>query len=349
MNDNVFYFRDLNIIGGIETFFYQLGLKYGKDFDITVYYRTGNSQQVEKLSKVVRVRRFCDGQKIRCKRAFLCFSLDIIDNIEAEEYYQMLHGDYTAIKVFPDRNPKIQKRIAVSNVVSDSYRDYIGDDSEVCYNPYTPVKPKKVLRLMSATRLTAEKGFNRMKILAAELDKAGVPYIWDIYTDSTQRFDNPSVYFRKPRLDIVDIMADADYFVQLSDTEGYCYSIVEALCAGTPVIVTDFKVAHEIGVKDRVNGFILPMDMNNLPIKELYKGLKKFAYKPMKDHWDKLLVPKGPNETEETQHDVMVRCKKIYFDIEFGTQMSYGQTWTVPEERAYKLFNMGLVDIISEE
>lgn len=349
MNDNVFYFRDLNIIGGIETFFYQLGFKYGKDFDITVYYRTGHPQQVEKLSKVVHVRRYYDGQKIRCKRVFLCFSLDIINNVEAEEYYQMLHGDYTAIKVFPDRNPKIQKRIAVSKVVSDSYRDYIGDESVVCYNPYTPVKPKKVLRLMSATRLTAEKGFKRMVILADELDKVGIPFIWDIYTDSPQKFDNPSVYFRKPRMDIVDYMADVDYFVQLSDTEGYCYSIVEALCAGTPVIVTDFKVAHEIGIKDRVNGFILPMDMNNLPIKEIYKGLKKFTYKPMKDHWDKLLVPKDPNEAEETQHDVMVRCKKIYFDIEFSTQMSYGQIWTVPEERAYKLFNMGLVDIISEE
>ena len=33
MNDNVFYFRDLNIIGGIETFFYQLGKKYGKGYE----------------------------------------------------------------------------------------------------------------------------------------------------------------------------------------------------------------------------------------------------------------------------------------------------------------------------
>ena len=349
MNDNVFYFRDLNIIGGIETFFYQLGLKYGKDFDITVYYRTGNPQQVEKLSKVVRVKRYSDGQTIRCKRAFLCFSLEIIDHVEAEEYYQMLHGDYTAIKVYPDRNPKIQKRIAVSNVVRDSYRDYIGDDSLVCYNPYTPVKPRKVLQLMSATRLTAEKGFKRMVTLADELDKAGIPYIWDIYTDSPQTFNSPNVYFRKPRMDIVDYMSSADYFVQLSDTEGYCYSIVESLCAGTPVIVTDFKVVHEIGVKDRVNGFILPMDMTNLPLKEIYKGLKKFRYKPLEDCWKDLLVPSQPGEKREKSHDITVRCKKIYHDLEFGRLMSFGETWQVSELRADRLLELGLVEIVEEE
>ena len=31
---NVFYFKNINSIGGIETFFWQLGKKYGKDFDI---------------------------------------------------------------------------------------------------------------------------------------------------------------------------------------------------------------------------------------------------------------------------------------------------------------------------
>ena len=36
MNSNIFYFNTLNSIGGIESFFYQLGIKYGKKFDITV-------------------------------------------------------------------------------------------------------------------------------------------------------------------------------------------------------------------------------------------------------------------------------------------------------------------------
>lgn len=344
MNINVFYFRDLNVIGGIETFFYQLGLKYGKDFDITVYYRTGNPEQVEKLSKVVRVKRYRDGQTIRCKRVFLCFSLDIIDHVEAEEYWQMLHGDYSAIRIFPDRNPKIQMRVAVSKVVQESYRDYIGENSVVCYNPYTPVKPRKILRLISATRLTAEKGYNRMVTLAEYMDKAGIPFTWDIYTDSNKPFDNPSVSFKKPRTDVLDFIANADYLVQLSDTEGYCYTIVEALCAGTPVIVTDFKAAHEIGVVNGVNGWILPMDMSVVNTDEIYKGLKKFKYTPPADDWGELLVPGSGSDEDDPNRTVTIRCKRVYYDIELEREMGYGEEWEVPMTRANKLLDLDLAD-----
>ena len=346
MNTNIFYFHTLNSIGGIESFFYQLGLKYGKEYDITVYYRSADIQQVERLSKVVRVRRFRDGQTIRCKRAFLCFSLDIINSIQAEEYYQVLHGDYATIGVFPDKNPKIQKRIAVSEVVRDSYRKYLGENSVVSYNPYTPIKPRRVLRLISATRLTAEKGYQRMITLAEQLDEANIPFAWDIYTDSNKRFDNPSIVCRKPRLDILDYIAEADYLVQLSDTEGYCYSIVEALSVGTPVIVTDFKVVPEIGVKHGVNGFVLPMTMECTPVNDIYRGLKKFKYVPPEDRWGELLAP-GTGE-EEDRSIVCIRCKKVYWDIEFERNMQYGERWEVPMARAEKLLDLGLVELVEQ-
>lgn len=344
---NVFYFNTLNSIGGIETFFYQLGKKYGKDFDILVLYRAADLNQVERLSKVVRCRRYYDGQIVRCKRAFLTFDLGIIDYIQADEIYQMLHGDYAQIGVFPKRDDRVRNFVAVSKVVSDSYRDYIGTDSTVCYNPYTPAKPRKVLRLISATRLTKEKGFKRMVTLADELTKAGIPFQWDIFTDSIQKFENPNVVFRKPRLDILDFIADADYFVQLSDTEGYCYSVVEALCAGTPVIVTDFKVAHEIGVEDGVNGFILPMSMENLPLERIYKGLKKFKYAPPADNWGELLVP-GKSEEDSTTM-VRVKCKRVYYDIEWQREMQYGEEWEVPLSRADKLLDLNLVELAKDE
>ena len=349
MNTNIFYFKQLNSIGGIESFFYQLGKKYGKKYDITVYYRTADPGQLARLSKLVRVQRYRDGQTIRCKRAFLCFSLDIINNIEADEYYQVLHGDYATIGVFPDRNPKIKKRIAVSKIVRDSYRAYLGEESVVSYNPYTPEKPRKVLHLISATRLTAEKGYERMITLANELDKAQIPFVWDIYTDSDKRFDNPSVAFRKTRFDILDFIADADYLVQLSDTEGYCYSIVEALCAGTPVIVTDFPVVHEIGVENGVNGWILPMDMENLPIEDIQKGVKRFKYKPPEDSWGELLLPAPPDIDDIAHQIVTVRAKKIFIDLERDNrQTEFGEEWDCTNERAEKLFDLGLVDILGE-
>ena len=345
---NVFYFNTLNKIGGIETFFWNLGQKYGKDFDITLFYRSGDPTQLRRLSDFIRVKRFREGMKIRCKRAFVCFNTDIMDSIEAEEYYQMLHGDYVSLGVYPQYHYKVQKYISVSETVRDSYQKGRGEDSIVSYNPFVKVKPRKVLNLISATRLTKDKGYERMIALADALDYAGIPYLWTVYTDVPRETNRPFVVMMNPTLNIIDYIANADYFVQLSDAEGYCYSVVEALSVGTPVIVTDFKVAREIGVEDRKNGFILPMNMENIPIDEIYKGLKKFRYEPLQDNWGELLLPGKCEDFESPDTLLTVKCKKIYYDVEFQREMKYGETWQVEARRADILSDLGLVSIVSD-
>ena len=348
MNTNLFYFKQLNSIGGIETFFYNLAQKYGKDFDITILYKEGNKKQVERLSKLVRMRKYKDGERVRCKRAFCAFNTDILDYIDADEYFQVLHGDYRALGVLPMAHQKLQKYVACSQVVSDAYADITGEVAEVAYNPVVVQKPKKAIRLISATRLTPDKGWNRMLQLAKALDEAGVPYQWDIYTDARQQIDNPNMTLHSPRLDIINYIAAADYFVQLSDAEGYCYSVVESLCAGTPVIVTDFKVAHEIGVVNGKNGWILPMDMENLPIADICKGVKKFKYTPIEDRWGEFLLPIPPTYEEEMNQIVKVRCKHIYFDLEFKRHINAGEEWECTRRRGEMLEDLNLVDIIGE-
>lgn len=343
---NVFYFHTLNSIGGIETFFYQLGKKYGKKFDITIFYRFGDPQQVSRLAQFVRVKKYRDGTTIRTHRMFVCFNTEILENVEADEVYQMLHGDYVSLGVYPNSHPKIQKWISVSETVRNAYMKGTGEDSIVSYNPFTPEKPRKVLNLVSATRLTKDKGYGRMEILADALTKAGIPFIWTVYTDTQRAVTNPNIILRPPRLDIIDYIANADYFVQLSDAEGYCYSIVEALSVGTPVIATDFKVVHEIGLINGKNGWILPMNMENLPIADIYKGLKKFKYEPLPDKWDELLVASDPTYEEEANSLVRVRCKKYYFDLEFNRMMNYGEEWECTRRRADDLENLNLVEIL---
>ena len=153
MNTNLFYYKDLNSIGGVETFFWNLAQKYGSTHDITIAYHTGDPEQIKRLSKLVRVKKVRDGEKLRCKRCFITFNVAMLDNIEAEEYYQLLHGDYRSLGVCPASHPKIQEWVAVSKTVRDSYSDITGKIADVCYNPLIPIKPKKVLRLISATRL----------------------------------------------------------------------------------------------------------------------------------------------------------------------------------------------------
>ena len=348
MNTNLFYFKQLNSIGGIETFFYNLAQKYGKDYDITILYKDGDKKQVERLSKLVRMRKYKDGERVRCKRAFCAFNTDILDYIDADEYYQVLHGDYRALGVLPMSHKKLQKYVACSQVVSDAYADITGEVAEIAYNPVVVQKPRKALRLISATRLTPDKGWNRMLQLAKALDEAGVPYQWDIYSDMYKPVDNPNITIHKPRLDIINYIAAADYFVQLSDAEGYCYSVVESLCAGTPVIVTDFAVAHEIGVINGKNGWILPMDMSNLPIEEICKGVKKFKYTPIEDRWGEFLLPIPPTYEEEMNQIVKVRCKHIYLDLEFKRQMDAGEEWQCTRRRGEMLEDLNLVYIVED-
>lgn len=349
MNTNLFYFKQLNVIGGIETFFYNLVRKYGKDYDITILYREADREQVRRLAKYVRMRKYHDGETVRCKRAFVAFNTDILDYIEADEYYQMLHGDYRALGVLPQKHDKLQEYVACSEVVRDAYADITGKVAQVCYNPFAPEKPRKVLRLVSATRLTPDKGWNRMLTLAEALEKADIPFTWEIYTDSPKPTQDQNFIFRKPRLDIIDYIASADYFVQLSNAEGYCYSVVEALSVGTPVIITDFKVSAEIGAIDGVNAIILPMDMHEIPLDRIRKGLKKFKYTPLEDRWGELLLPVPPDYDEQMKRPVTVRCRRIFIDLERDSKkVEYGETWDVPLARAEMLCDLGVVEIIKE-
>ena len=172
---NIFYFDRLNKIGGVETFFYEIAKKYC-DNDITVFYSYGDLKQIQRLKKYIRVIKYT-GQKIKCKKAFFNYSLKPIDNIEAERYYEIIHANYKDLGVRPNVHDKINEYIGVSQSVCDVFTELTGLPCTLCYNPITIEKPKRVLYLISATRLTAEKGKNRILKLAKALDDAEIPYI----------------------------------------------------------------------------------------------------------------------------------------------------------------------------
>ena len=326
---NCFYFRYISLIGGIETFFYYLAKKY-KNQDIAIIYSEGDYKQIKRISQYVPLIKY-KGQKIKCGKMFFNFNIDIIDNVEAKEYIQIAHGDYKSCNIKPNTHPKITKYLGISKVVCDTYKEVTGLDTELCYNPIAIDEPKKVLNLISATRLTYEKGKDRMIKLAEMLDKAQIPYLWTIFTDDTKAIDNPNIIYMKPRLDIINYIANADYLVQLSDSEGYCYSVAEALSVGTPVIVTNTPVMKEIGVNS-TNGFILDFDLSNVDLKAIYKGLPKFTYTPKKDNYSKLLSKS--KSTYEPNKKVKVKCIQDYNDIELNKEITKGCEYELPFARA---------------
>lgn len=345
---NVIYFPNFNSAGGVETYCYEMALKYGKDYDITVLYRNGDPAMMRHIAEVCRVIRYRPGDKIICDVFIFGYGWekDLFNSLEAKEIIQTFHADYICRHLNPCPDERITRRFGVADNTTEGIRAHYdwAKDIETMYNPYTVKKPKKVLNLISATRLTAEKGYERMVKLADALDAAGIPFHWTIYTDKPRQSFNKSVAIMTHRLDILDFIADADYLVQLSDTEGYSYSIVEALSVGTPVICTAFAVAEEQGIVNGKNGFILPFDMSEIPVEEIYKGVKKFKYAPRESHYDEILSP-GKSDYEYNENDIVeVKVLKNFFDLERNEMSFQGDRYGVKRIRASRLEELNLVE-----
>lgn len=360
--DNIYYFSVISEIGGIETFFYQLAKKYNNR-NLTIIYREANEKQLKRLRKYVQCIPYY-GQKIKCKKAFFNFNTDIIDSVEADEYILVIHGDYkTMIEQgqidFAPGHEKIDRYVGVSKIACEAFTKVTGKPCELCYNPIEIEQPKQVLNLISATRLTREKGKQRMELFAKALDDAGIPYLWTVFTNDTNAINNPNIIFMKPRLDISNYIANADYLVQLSDNEGYCYSVVEALGLGTPVIVTPCPVFNEIGVVDKKNGYILPFDMKNFSVKDIYMNIPKFYYLPFRDKWGELLTNSKSDYQNKKDKKFKVKATGAYRqlnlqDAELKRIPEAGEIWEVDYYRL--LFLQGnnpkltkFVDLAEEE
>ena len=352
MANNVFYFYYINSIGGVESMFYYLAKKY-QDKDIVIYYSQGDKNQIERLKQFVDVQQYKPGTKIKCKRVFFNYNISIIDNVDAEEYCLMIHADYKALGIKPITHPKITKYIAVSQLAADSYKEVSGKTCEVCYNPILIDKPKKKLRLISATRLTKEKGKDRMIKLGELLNKKGIPYEWTIFTNDTKAIKNPNIIYKKPELNIIDYIADADYLVQLSDNEAYCYSIVEALLCGVPVICTHCPVFDEIGLVNGENCYFCDFDMKNVPVDDIYNKIPKVNYQSKEDNWENLLAP-GPSQYQMKKKTQCLVCatdkytKNQITDKQLGRIPKQGEEWETNLLRYELLSQKGYVTLVTK-
>jgi hypothetical protein len=61
-----------------------------------------------------------------------------------------------------------------------------------------------------------------------------------------------------PILDIAPYLARADYYVSLSDAEGYGYSMIESLINNTALLTTPISVLPELGFKEGEHGYTIP-------------------------------------------------------------------------------------------
>ena len=153
--------------------------------------------------------------------------------------------------------------------------------------------------------------------LATTLKENNIKFRWTIFTDlnlyGKKPFNLEEVVYMKPSHNFMDYIAEADYGVQLSDTEGYSYFINECLQYGTPVICTSFPSVYE-SVKDGKNGYILDMNLKNLDIGKIINNIpNNFEYKEKctEKDWTDFLNKK----TERKREDMFkVIAKQNYSD-----------------------------------
>lgn len=332
-------------LGGIETFIYSFCRNMCNLYDIVVMYNKMDVKQIERLRPYVKVEKLDKTKKILCDTIIVNRITDTVpENIKFGQKIQMVHCcrlvDSWKVPTNADHI------VAVSDVVRKSYPQTDESNCEVINNFTYPEKTKKALRLVSGTRLTFEKGKTRMMQLATLLRDNEIPFIWTVFTDKPLNFNIDGVVQMRPTLDIKSYMASSDYVVQLSDSEGFCYSIVEALEMGVPVLTTPLDVLSELGFEDGVHGYVLPFDMQDIDIKKIVKGVPSFKYnnknKTKIKQWQKILgntTPVGDYVYDPADIDLGVKVKitRFYKDIELNRRVKNGEVLTVTSERAKEL------------
>ncbi len=338
------YTRETFQIGGIETFIYNFCVNLAKYYDILVLFDRMADNQRDRLKGLARTLKNDVKQKIVCDTLIINRITDKPTiNIQYRQKIQMCHmAKLDPRYVLPKDN---DLQIPVSNVVARSFESDLRN-YEVINNLTAPQKVREPLMLVSAQRLnTAEKGKSRIEKLAKLLKDKNIPFIWLLFSDGSLICDG--VINLKPTLNIAPYIKKADYLVQLSDSEGFCYSIVEALELGTAVITTPIEVLKEIGFKDKENGYIVPFDVIDDDIERIY-NVPTFTYKynnaKRVKQWRRVLDSK-PKTLKETPK-VMVKITQAYLDVVLQRTLTPGDTIEMGIDRAKDIQNMGFGVII---
>lgn len=290
--------QDFLKIGGIETFITNFCKAFYKDYDITlvcpyIYY---NNALI--LSDYVDIRCELD-EELECDYCILT-SLFIneyfLEKIKYKKIYRMIHCDLTEMNKIWNKKQEITHldidHITVSECSRKGLKDGYGVDSIVIPNLIEVSKKTKLLRLCSATRLTSEKGFERMKLLCDLFEKYNIPYTWDVYTNKALN-NYKNMFIKESMVNVSSIYSNYDYVVQLSTSESFCFTMYESLMENVPVLVTPFPNALE-EIKNGKNGYILPFDMNVSKelVLDIYNKIPKnvsYSQTGVKEKWKKIL------------------------------------------------------------
>lgn len=345
----ILFIKQLNVIGGIESFIYHFMAMLSADYDIVLITSNIPIQQRIQYEKYGTVIDYNPNVKYSCDTLIMLRILDTIPaNIRYNQSVQMCHACRTSpVWHIPQNSDYI---VNVSQASKDSFLPE-SQDGVVIHNPIIKSE-RKALMLVSATRIPApDKGKEyeqRMRTLAQMLNDANIPFIWFNFSEGNIPNPPQGMVNMGLRMDIQPYIARADYLVQLSDSEAWSYSILEALTNSTPVIVCPFPSSIEMGVVNGQNGYIVPFDMD-FDVHCL-QDVPQFTYDydnaKIVSQWKQILKPgKRPNRPK--QNFVTVKVCSPYYDIELKRDMKQGEIVNMIPDRARDILKVGrLIEVM---
>lgn len=304
-----FYYHHINSIGGVEIAILNLIERLNPYYDITVAYSLGNSD----IEMLIRMSEFAsiinlNHKQIEVDTVVYCSLYCQKDKIAAKRHLRWLHGCLTDMKASLPANDKIDEYIAVGKVCKDQLDLQLkGKESNLIYNELNSkiqelanVKIRKgakgILNLITVSRISREKGFERMFKISEQLNKDNIDYEWTIVGEGYDKGYEASIRKEAPeqwnfvgKLDNpFPYIKNADFLLQLSDYEAFGFVLLEALVLGTTVITTDYSSASEMINKS--NGYIIKKDLSDFKT-DIFKTKKSFTHnhKSGIEQWQRLL------------------------------------------------------------
>ena len=249
------------------------------------------------MKKIVKLRKYNEKTKYETDIYIRNSVWGLIPkNITYKYDIEMRHADYKFLLKLgllgnQYKPANIKHIIGCSEHVSKMSDELLGDSPKTLYNPILPkMKFEKVFHFISFMRIDKYKGLYRMNTFYNMLKKANIQFEWNIFTNSNFKSNVDEIHFWKARIGLenyVSYLADADYCVLLSDSEGCPYQVLESLSYDIPVIATDIPSIHELIINGK-NGYIIPLDMN-FNINIIYNKPKVDCYKKLLENNSKWL------------------------------------------------------------
>lgn len=306
--DTILFYDNIYRIGGIEKWIYSLGKRY----EFSVVYDRADAVQLKRLNDIGVETVMNVGQPIECNTLITMLWCKR-DNIKAKKKLLFVHALYAETPEIPEYD----EIYAVSKVASNYFNKVCNIKPKVMYNPVDIDGKQEPLIFGVFSRLSKEKGKDRIIYLLDELNKCGKPYLMLIFTDLPFNYNDSRVVFINPTLDNIGWMKKCDYIVQLSDTEAACLTMQEALKLGIPLITTRLEMLDEFEINES-NAKILDFDMKNLNINDLWNiPIVKDWHEPISKEWEDIMKKRVLREKrsvkpiEEVKEEKPKTTKKV--------------------------------------